>query len=90
MRPIQRAFVQAGAVKRAWRIYLQELGVKLSREDHALGVELLEEPVAYMSDSTIRRIARELLQCDDITDQEAAQLYVIIHWRNKKDELYRM
>lgn len=74
----------AAGVKRAWQIYPQELGVKLTREDHALAVELLEELVTYMSDSTRRRIARELLQCDDISEREREQLNVIIRWRNKR------
>ena len=82
MRPLQAAFLRAGAVKRAWRIYCREnFGAAAARRNNDLLSEILADIVQCMSDSAIRRMALTLIQADDLTDRERAQLAAIIKRR---------
>ena len=79
MRPLQKMFLQAGAVKRAWRQYLAgEFGKNVARQSQSLFADVLTDLVTGMSDAAIKRISAQLIQCTDITDRERAQLAAII------------
>jgi len=85
MRPLQKAFLQAGAVKKAWRIYLAgEFGKAAARQSATLFAEVLEDIVSCMSDAAIKRMAAQLIECDGLTDRQRQQLAAIIRWRNKR------
>ena len=85
MNPLQKAFLQAGAVKRAWRLYLQDnFGKAVAKNSDGLFREVLQDLVSEMSDAAIKRISAQLIQATDITDRERAQLAAIIRWRDKR------
>lgn len=85
MTPLQKMFAQAGAVKRAWRLYLRgEFGKAVARQSDGLFLEVLHDLISGMSDAAIRRFAYQLIQADDITDRERAQLAAILRWRDKR------
>lgn len=85
LRPLQRAFLEAGAVKKAWRLYLQsEFGKATARQSQSLFAEVLQDLVSGMSDAAIKRMAAQLIQCDELTDPQRRQLAAIIRWRNKR------
>ena len=85
MTPLQKMFLQAGAVKRGWREYLREnFGKAVAKDSNGLFREVLQDIVSEMSDTAIRRIAYQFIQADDLTDRERAQLAAILRWRNKR------
>ena len=85
LRPLQKMFLQAGAVKRAWRLYLQDnFGKATARQSQSLFADVLTDLVTEMSDSAIKRISAQLIQATDINDREREQLAAIIRWRNKR------
>ena len=82
MRPIQKAFVQAEAVKKAWRLFVQTItGQEVDKETRFLFDEIGRDIVSQMSDTTIQKMAAQLIQCDGLTDRQRQQLYYIIRKR---------
>lgn len=82
MRPIQRAFVQAEAVKIIWALYIQTItGKDADQETRFLFDEIGRDIVSQMSDTTIQKMAAQLIQCDGLTDRQRQQLYFIIRKR---------
>ena len=82
MRALQAAFIQCGAVKKAWAFYVQEIcGQDADPETRALFDEIGRELVASMSDTAIKKMAALLAQVDGLTDRDQRQLYFIIRGR---------
>ena len=82
MRALQTAFIQCGAVKKAWAVYVQELcGQDADPEIRALFDEIGRDLVSRMSDAAIKEMAVMLIQFDGLTDQDRQQLYLIVRGR---------
>ena len=82
MRALQTAFIQCGAVKKAWAVYVQEIcGQDADPEIRALFDEIGRDLVSRMSDEAIKEMAVMLIQFDGLTDQDRQQLYLIVRGR---------
>ena len=82
MRALQAAFIQCGAVKKAWAVYVQEIcGQDADPEIRALFDEIGRDLVSRMSDAAIKEMAVMLIQFDGLTDQDRQQLYLIVRGR---------
>lgn len=82
MRALQAAFIQCGAVKKAWAVYVQEIcGQDADPEIRALFDGIGLEIVSQMPDATIQKIAAMLAQVDDLTERDRQQLYLIVRGR---------
>lgn len=85
MRALQTAFIQCGAVKKAWALYVRDIcGEDTAPEIHSLFAEIGRDLVAGMSDATIKEMASQLIKNEDITEPQRRQLATIIRWRNKR------
>ena len=82
MRALQTAFIQCGAVKKAWAVYVQEICERRADpEIRALFDGIGLEIVSQMPDATIQKMAAMLAQVDGLTDRDRQQLNFIIRGR---------
>ena len=82
MRALQTAFIQCGAVKKMWAVYVQTItGQATDPETRFLFDEIGRELVASMSDTAIKKMAALLAQVDGLTDRDQRQLNFIIRGR---------
>lgn len=85
MRALQTAFIQCGAVKKAWALYVQDIcGQDADPEIRSLFDEIGRDLVSRMSDAAIKEIAAQLFQIEDITEAQQQQLAAIIQRRKKR------
>lgn len=85
LRPLQRAALQAAAVKRAWRIYCRDaFGADIAKMSNTLFAPVLVELVSEMSDREIKKALADLAQCSDITEKERQEIAAILRRIKRK------